>query len=106
MWARMVRTLYMNVFEQALTCVLPVRVSAKELTALILDEERLRAERQDRKTWKSRVTGIEDFGGRQHDESPREPRDRRRPKPQRTDEEDLEYRLAIEASKNEAEEEA
>src|ERR1700759_1254813 len=37
-----------------------VRVSAKELTSLILDEERLRSERSDRKLWKSRVTGLDE----------------------------------------------
>ncbi|KAF1984252.1 ENTH-domain-containing protein [Aulographum hederae CBS 113979] len=85
-----------------------VRVSAKELTALILDEERLRAERQDRRSWKSRVTGIEEFGpitgGQGQGQDPS--RQRRRDRPQRPDEDDLEYRLAIEASKNEAEEDA
>lgn len=79
-----------------------VRVSAKELTSLILDEERLRAERADRKSWKSRVTGLEDYGMGGHGNDATRPRQQRR---QRTDEEDLEYRLAIEASKNEAEEE-
>ncbi|KAF2103689.1 ENTH-domain-containing protein [Rhizodiscina lignyota] len=91
-----------------------VRVSAKELTALISDEERLRAERQDRRSWKSRVTGIEEFGpgqqgpiggiegGRGRSNTNR---DRRRPNAG-TEEDDLEYRLAIEASKNEAEEQA
>ncbi|KAJ9608166.1 hypothetical protein H2200_007154 [Cladophialophora chaetospira] len=38
-----------------------VRTSAKELTSLILDEERLRSERSDRKLWKTRVTGIDEF---------------------------------------------
>ena len=71
-----------------------------------MDEERLRTERQDRKSWKSRVTGIEEFGppdryGEGDDSLPR-PRDGRS---RRQDEEELEYRLAIEASKNEAEEE-
>ncbi|EKG13346.1 hypothetical protein MPH_09628 [Macrophomina phaseolina MS6] len=79
-----------------------VRVSAKELTSLILDEERLRAERADRKSWKSRVTGLEDYGMGGHGNEPTRPR---QPRKQRADEEDLEYRLAIEASKNEAEEE-
>ncbi|ORX95980.1 hypothetical protein BCR34DRAFT_578986 [Clohesyomyces aquaticus] len=86
-----------------------VRISAKELTALILDEERLRAERADRKSWKSRVTGIEEYGGGPHagggsssGEQPRRPREHR---PKRETEEDLELRLALEASKNEAEEE-
>ncbi|KAL2001470.1 hypothetical protein VTN02DRAFT_1706 [Thermoascus thermophilus] len=81
-----------------------VRVSAKELTALILDEERLRSERSDRKLWKSRVSGIDDgihgFGGGV--DQYRRPRSRRnRP----ADDEDAEYRMAIEASKQEAEEE-
>lgn len=85
---------------------LPVRVSAKELTSLILDEERLRTERQDRKIWKSRVTGIEEFGpnsayGEGGTPPPRRRTERR---DQRADEEDAEYRLAIEASKHEAEE--
>ena len=83
-------------------------MSAKELTSLILDEERLRTERSDRKTWKSRVTGIEEFGpqgstypGGSGPATPRRRTDRR---PQANDEEDAEYRLAIEASKYEAEE--
>ncbi|KAL3423764.1 epsin-like protein ent1 2 [Phlyctema vagabunda] len=79
-----------------------IRVSAKELTSLILDEERLRAERSDRKNWKSRVTGIEEYAT-----SSPEPSSRRQPKPpraQRADEEDAEYRLAIEASKYQEEE--
>ncbi|KHJ32146.1 putative enth domain-containing protein [Erysiphe necator] len=77
-----------------------VRVSAKELTSLILDEERLRTERSDRRNWKSRVTGIEEFGPSQ-DESMRRTRSQRL---QRADEEDAEYRLAIEASKYQEEE--
>ncbi|EOD46802.1 eh domain binding protein epsin 2 [Neofusicoccum parvum] len=79
-----------------------VRVSAKELTSLILDEERMRAERADRKSWKSRVTGLEDYGMGGHGNEATRPRQQRR---QRPDEEDLEYKLAIEASKNEMEEE-
>ena len=88
-----------------------MRVSAKELTSLILDEERLRTERSDRKTWKSRVTGIDEYApqtggpGYAGGSGPSTPQ-RRRPQPRRqgTDEEDAEYRLAIEASKYEAEE--
>ncbi|KAK4692073.1 epsin, partial [Lecanoromycetidae sp. Uapishka_2] len=81
-------------------------VSAKELTSLILDEERLRTERSDRKTWKSRVTGIDEFGpqgfgGGETSTPPRRKTERRK---QGTDEEDAEYRLALEASKYEAEE--
>jgi epsin len=87
------------------SCAYLVRVSAKELTTLILDEERLRAERQDRKSWKSRVTGIEEFGP-QHGSSSDATRPRREHRNRRQEEEDLEYRLAIEASKNEAEEDA
>ena len=85
-----------------------VRVSAKELTSLILDEERLRTERSDRKTWKSRVTGIEEFGPQGSaypgGGGPATPRRRTEKRPQGNDEEDAEYRLAIEASKYEAEE--
>ena len=76
-----------------------VRVAAKELTALVLDEDRLRSERSDRKLWKTRVSGLDDGYGSQA-EPPR--RERRRPN---QDEDDTEYRLAIEASKAEAEEE-
>lgn len=78
-----------------------VRVAAKELTALILDEDRLRAERADRKTWKSRVTGIEEFGP-DHGAGPSRQRAPRRRNS--NDEDDLEYKLAIEASKNQEEE--
>lgn len=67
---------------------------------MILDEERLRSERKDRKTWKSRVSGLNDS-----EEPPPPSRTRRRDRPQ-TDEEDLEFKLALEASKNEAAEEA
>ncbi|KAL8639852.1 MAG: hypothetical protein Q9228_003160 [Teloschistes exilis] len=83
-----------------------VRVSAKELTSLVLDEERLRTERSDRKTWKSRVTGIEEFAPRGYEGGDASQPQRRRPerRPQREDEEDAEYKLAIEASKYEAEE--
>ncbi|KAF9875977.1 ENTH domain-containing protein [Colletotrichum karsti] len=75
-----------------------VRVAAKELTALILDEERLRAERSDRKSWKSRVTGLEEFAP--HQMGPTQPRPRRRP----SNDDDAEYRLALEASKHQEEE--
>ncbi|KAL2149361.1 hypothetical protein VTH82DRAFT_8709 [Thermothelomyces myriococcoides] len=79
-----------------------VRVAAKELTSLILDEERLRAERNDRRTWKSRVNGLEEYAPRYNDGHRSEPpRSRHR---QYTDEEDAEYRLAIEASKYQEEE--
>ncbi|KAL8900361.1 MAG: hypothetical protein Q9207_005731 [Kuettlingeria erythrocarpa] len=89
-----------------------VRVSAKELTSLILDEERLRTERSDRKSWKSRVTGIEEFAPRGYEggaglgdlSQPQRRRPERQQRPQREDEEDAEYRLALEASKYEAEE--
>jgi len=80
-----------------------VRVSAKELTSLILDEERLRGERSDRKTWKSRVTGIEEFA-QSHDRPERSQRRERPQRAQRADEEDAEYKLAIEASKYQEEE--
>ncbi|KAF7551066.1 hypothetical protein G7Z17_g5278 [Cylindrodendrum hubeiense] len=80
-----------------------VRVAAKELTSLILDEERLRAERSDRKTWKSRVTGLEEFAP-QHAEPSSQPQRRPRERRQMTDEEDAEYRLALEASRYQEEE--
>lgn len=79
-----------------------VRVAAKELTSLIVDEERLRSERSDRKSWKSRVTGLEEFAPQQAESSSsRRPRERR---PQGSDEDDAEYRLALEASKYQEEE--
>jgi epsin len=87
-----------------------VRTAAKELTSLIMDEERLRAERADRKSWKSRVTGIEEYPGAREgtnngEGSNRRQQDRDQRRQRRTEEEDLELRLALEASKNEAEEE-
>ncbi|KAK3994564.1 putative enth domain-protein [Cladorrhinum sp. PSN332] len=79
-----------------------VRVAAKELTSLIQDEERLRAERTDRRTWKSRVNGLEEYAPQQGSSAPsQQPRRERR---QFTEEEDAEYRLAIEASKHQEEE--
>ena len=89
-----------------------VRISAKELTSLVLDEERLRTERSDRKNWKSRVTGIEEYGpqgsgypgGKSSSEQPTPQRRKAERRQQRPDEEDAEYKLAIEASKYEAEE--
>jgi epsin len=85
-----------------------VRMAAKELTSLIMDEERLRAERADRKSWKSRVTGIEEYPGGHHGadhDGQRRPRNGDQRRNRRTEEEDIELRLALEASKNEAEEE-
>ncbi|KAA8649784.1 hypothetical protein EYZ11_012407 [Aspergillus tanneri] len=80
-----------------------VRVAAKELTSLVMDEDRLRSERSDRKLWKTRVSGLDEHPSYGNELSPRraERRERRRP----ADDEDAEYRLAIEASKHEAEEE-
>lgn len=79
-------------------------MAAKELTALIIDEERLRTERTDRRSWKSRVTGLEEYGPPHGEDRPRQrPRDRERPR-QANDDEDLEYKLAIEASKAQEEE--
>src|SRR5436190_2349839 len=84
-----------------------VRMSAKELTSLILDEERLRSERADRKSWKSRVTGIEEFGPSSSHLSAKSsvpPSRHSERKPRKVDEEDAEFQLAIEASKHDAEE--
>ncbi len=73
-----------------------------------MDEERLRTERSDRKNWKSRVTGIEEFGphGSEYPSRSESPPARRKPerRQQRADEEETEYQLAIEASKYAAEE--
>ncbi|KAK3332107.1 ENTH domain-containing protein [Cercophora scortea] len=82
-----------------------VRVAAKELTSLVLDEERLRAERSDRKSWKSRVTGLEEYGPHHpHESQSSVPPPPRRHRAQYADEEDAEYKLAIEASKYQEEE--
>lgn len=67
---------------------------------MVLDEERLRSERSDRKLWKTRVSGLDEGNSGFGNEPPR-----RRHRPQGSDEDDTEYRLAIEASKAEAEEE-
>ncbi|RFU73168.1 clathrin binding ent2 [Trichoderma arundinaceum] len=81
-----------------------VRVAAKELTALILNDERLRAERSDRKSWKSRVMGLDSDFGPQYANA--EQSQRRQPRSERraNEEDDAEYRLAIEASKYQEEE--
>ncbi|RYP47943.1 hypothetical protein DL768_006098 [Monosporascus sp. mg162] len=106
-WARkniyIIKTLreFMYIDEDGRDVGQNVRVAAKELTALILDEDRLRAERADRKTWKSRVSGIEEFAP-EHVAGPSQPR--RAPRRQYSEEDDLEYKLAIEASKNQEEE--
>jgi epsin len=68
-----------------------------------LDEERLRAERSDRKNWKSRVSGLDESMG-PHEQPQAQRRERRPHRAQRADEEDAEYRLAIEASKYQEEE--
>jgi epsin len=64
---------------------------------LIQDEERLRAERQDRRSWKSRVTGLDEHG------PPPQQQDRPRRERRRGDDDDDQMRKAIEASKSEAE---
>lgn len=84
-----------------------VRHSAKELSALIMDEERLRSERANRGSWKSRVTGLEEFGGHSIGEGITKPPRSERPRRNTGENDnDLEYRLALEASKNEAEADA
>ena len=69
-----------------------------------MDEERLRKERSDRRSWKSRVTGIEEYAPTGSSEYPQGRKNERRPTHRGNDEEDLEYKLALEASKNEMEE--
>lgn len=89
-----------------------MRVTAKELTSLILDEERLRNERKDRKLWKSRVNPIDDYHASSSNFNAANQQERRQPRRAstgnhrtRNDDEDAEYQLAIEASKYSAEEE-
>lgn len=83
-----------------------MRVAAKELTSLILDEDRLRNERSDRKLWKSRISNLDEgIPGIAGGSEPARRPDRRERRNRPNDEEDTEYRLAIEASKHEAEEE-
>lgn len=73
-----------------------------------MDEERLRTERANRGSWKSRVTGLEDMGamGGYQGEPSMPQRENRQRARTHDDDNDLEYRLALEASKNEAEEAA
>ncbi|KAI0011473.1 ENTH-domain-containing protein [Xylariaceae sp. FL0662B] len=105
-WARknmyIIKTLreFMYIDEDGRDVGQNVRVAAKELTALLVDEERLRVERSDRKTWKSRVTGIEEFAP----EGVTVPARRQRSRRYSDDEDDAEYKLAIEASKHQEEE--
>ena len=76
-----------------------------------MDEERLRSERANRGSWKSRVTGLEEVPGGYNPQAAaasmsshpqRRPR-RTQSTPAGGGDDDLEYRLALEASKNEAE---
>jgi len=74
-----------------------------------MDEDRLRAERANRHSWKSRVTGLEDMhggDGMSSEGTPRRTQQREHRARRQNSDEDLEYRLALEASKNEAEEDA
>lgn len=80
-----------------------MRTSAKELTSLILDEDRLRSERSDRKLWKTRVSGIDEHAP-QAIAGPAQPTERQRQRPNQYDDNDAEFRLALEASKYEEEE--
>ncbi|KAF2860087.1 ENTH-domain-containing protein [Piedraia hortae CBS 480.64] len=78
-----------------------IRESAKQLTSLIQDEERLTMERKNRNQWKWRVAGLEEMDG----PSPRQEGSARRERRNR-DDDDPEYRMAIAISKSEAEAEA
>jgi epsin len=72
-----------------------------------MDEERLRTERANRGSWKSRVTGLEDMGamgGYQGEPSAPHRENRQRARTHENEDNDLEFRLALEASKNEADE--
>jgi len=81
-----------------------VRVSAKELTSLILDEDRLRSERSDRKLWKTRVSGIDEYAPQAISGPAPQARPRRRSGANQTADNDAEFRLALEASKYEEDE--
>ncbi|KAK3676034.1 hypothetical protein LTR78_004226 [Recurvomyces mirabilis] len=112
-WARkniyIIKTLreFIHVDEDGRDVGASIRHSAKELTSLILDEERLRAERTNRGSWKSRVTGLDEvpggMSGFEGEESTPRRRERRKTNRGNGDDDDLEYKLALEASKNEAE---
>ncbi|KIW73767.1 hypothetical protein PV04_01860 [Phialophora macrospora] len=84
-----------------------VRTSAKELTSLILDEERLRSERSDRKLWKTRVTGIDEYAP-QAISGPSQPprRNTHHNRDGLADEEQRQINEALEESRREAEREA
>ncbi|EMC98043.1 hypothetical protein BAUCODRAFT_146631 [Baudoinia panamericana UAMH 10762] len=114
-WARkniyIIKTLreFIHVDEEGRDVGAAIRHSAKELSSLIMDEERMRTERANRGSWKSRVTGLEEFGGsvEEPETTPqRKGRRRHTHNTASTDDDDLEYRLALEASKNEAEADA
>lgn len=70
------------------------------MTSLILDEERLRSERSDRKLWKTRVHGIDEYAPQAAIAGPSLPRNRNNS----ADEADL--RRALEESAREAEEQS
>lgn len=72
------------------------------MTSLILDEERLRSERSDRKLWKTRVTGIDEYAP-QGIEGPSQPSGRPRRQTRGENQEDRDLREALEMSKREEE---
>jgi epsin len=77
-----------------------VRVKAKELTALLQDDERLRQERANRSNMQTRLQG----GRRGDTGSPVDVRQPQRRRTRREDDNDDEMRRAIEASKRQADE--
>lgn len=82
-----------------------MRTSAKELTSLILDEERLRSERSDRKLWKTRVTGIDEYAP-QGISGPSQPHAHAPRRDRAQDDEDEQLRRALAESQREADEQA
>ncbi|KAJ4682942.1 hypothetical protein HRR95_003130 [Exophiala dermatitidis] len=80
-----------------------VRTTAKELTSLILDEDRLRSERSDRKLWKARVSGLDEYAPQAIAGPSQRPRRQTR---SGADDDDPELRRALELSKMEADQEA
>lgn len=85
-----------------------VRTSAKELTSLILDEDRLRSERSDRKLWKTRVHGVEEFAPQSSAGPAQPPQPRRREtRGSRVDDDfEAQTQQALRESAREAEEQA
>ncbi|TGZ84466.1 ENTH-domain-containing protein [Ascodesmis nigricans] len=116
-WAKenmfLIKTLqeFQHLDEDGLDQGMNIRVAAKDLTNLLQDDQRLQHERQDRKLWESRVGGLNGYssssdvypGNTRYEQPRRLARQDSRSNHGR-DHEDWEYKMALEASKNQAEE--